>query len=148
MRRACGSALLVLLAVGAAAGCGQDEDEKADRFEQLPKRPVKAPPNETAPRWEQIAAFEGKRSTARSVEVSRRAIQWRARWRCRSGRFALALTPAPRAGRRRAEGRCPGSGKAIWATSGRQRLGIQASAEWRLVVEEELRTPLHEPPVG
>lgn len=146
MRRRIGSALLSLLAAG-AAGCGEDEDEKKDRFAEIPKRTVKAPPNETAPRWEQIAAFSGQRSTTRSVEVSRRAIQWRVRWRCRSGRLAVALTPPPMAGARRAGGRCPGSGRAIWASSGRQRLGVQASAPWRLVVEEELRTPLHEPPL-
>lgn len=146
MSRRVGSVWLVLLAIGAVAGCGEDEEEK-DRFAEIPKRTVKAPPNETAPRWEQIAAFTGQRSTTRTVEVSRRAIQWRVRWRCQSGRLAVALTPAPTAGRRRAEGRCPGSGRAIWASSGRQQLGVQASAPWRLVVEEELRTPLHEPPL-
>ena len=148
MRRRVGSVLLALVAVGAAAGCGEDDDEKRDRFAEIPKRTVKAPPNETAPRWEQIAAFTGQRSTSRTVEVSSKAIQWRVRWRCRSGRFAVALTPPPSAGRRRAEGRCPGRGSATWASSGRQRLGVRASAPWRLVVEEELRTPLHEPPLS
>lgn len=144
MTRACASAVVALLA--AAIGCGENEDENEDRFDRIPKRTVKAPPNETAPRWELIAAFSGEGSSTKLVEISRHAIQWRVRWRCQTGRFAVELVPPPQTGPKRADGRCSGSRTAVWASAGRKRLRIRASAPWRLAVEEELRTPLHEPP--
>ena len=147
MRGECAALLVAFAAFPALAGCGDDDGEDADRFAQIPKRTIEAPPNTTAPRWEQIGAFSGSGRATKTVEVSRSAIQWRVRWRCRAGGFSVALTPAPQAGPRQTEGDCPGSGKAIWATAGTHRLQVEASERWRLIVEQELRTPLHEPPL-
>ena len=144
--------LLAILAAGAllaVAGCGDDDDgESGDRFTQIPKRTVEAPKDQTAPRWQRIAAFSGRDSSTETVNVSAKALQWRARWRCSAGRFELAVTPRPRAGNARETGSCPGRETAVLASTGRQTLAIDASAAWRLVVEEEVRTPLHERPLA
>lgn len=146
MRAARALAPAALVAAVLIAGCGdEDDDDGSDRFADIPKRTIVAPTNLTAPRWERIGVFTGTAPTTETVAVSKRAIQWRVRWRCRSGRFEIAVTPRPRVGRPRLSSGCPGRGRAILATAGAQRLEIAASDRWRLIVEEELRTPLREP---
>lgn len=95
--------------------------------------PQHAPPS--PPQWAPIATFSGSRDAARTVEVPRGALQWRTRWQCRSGQLTLTVTPPPRDGPFRSDEPCPSVGKAVWAGTGPQRLGVRASDSWRVVVE-------------
>lgn len=134
----------------ATTGCG-DSDEptaQADPFRAIPEDTVVAPADKAAPRWEPAARFSGSGAATKTVNIAEGAIQWRARWRCEnSGRFAITIAPAPRSGSARAGGECPGRGEHAWVTSGRRELRVAASGPWRIEVEQEVDTALHEPPL-
>jgi len=116
--------LLLLL-----AGCGSDRSAQND------SRPPVQAARQTSPQWVPIAVFSGSANADRTVEVPRDALQWRTRWHCRSGELTLGVTPAPRSGSARVDEPCPSVGKAAWAGTGRQQLGVRASDSWRVVVE-------------
>lgn len=141
MRRATWTAA-VLCGALALAGCGEDDGAEPDRFGAIPKRTIVAPDDETAPRWQQIATLRA--AATRRVVVSGPALQWRVRWRCDARRIAITVTPPPARSDGRATGRCPGRGSATWVGSGPYTVDVRATGDVRVVVEEELRTPLRE----
>jgi hypothetical protein len=128
------------------AGCGEDEEKRTDPFSKVDPRITKTR-DRAAPRWEPIATLSGSSADAESFEVDKRAIQWRARWRCSKGRINLSVSPRPRSSPERSGARCPDRGEASWIESGRQRLSVKASGRWRVVVEQQVDTPLREPPL-
>ena len=151
MASACPAALVVV--VVARAGCGDDAEQTAtaptDLFRAVPKKTVVAPPDKAAPRWQPLATFTGTGDATRSVAIASDAIQWRARWRCQAGeRMTVTIDPRPRSGPASGASDCPGTGRASWVTAGRQRMSVKASGGWRVVVEQEVDTPLHEPPTA
>ena len=152
MRRSLACVLVV--AVALLAGCGGGDDgssaaEPKDLFRALPSETTVAPADKAAPRWEPLETFTGTGAATRSVAVSKDAIQWRARWRCRgTGRLAISVSPRPRSGPAGKAGACPGSGRQSWVTSGTQRMSVRATGGWRVVVEQEVDTALHEPPTA
>lgn len=134
----------------AIAGCGDSAEPAAqakDPFQAVPKETIVAPPDRAAPRWEPVTSFSGSGATTKTVNISEDAIQWRVRWRCEGGRMAITVSPAPRSGSARAAGDCTGGGEHSWVTSGRRELRVQASGPWRIEVEQEVDTALHEPPL-
>jgi hypothetical protein len=143
------------LAVGAVgllavAGCGDGDDTAGpakDPFRALPEGTITARADRSAPRWEPLAIFAGSGPLTRTVDISPRAIQWRARWQCKET-LSITVSPAPRSGSARAEARCPTAGEHAWVASGRRALRVQASGRWRLTVEQEVDTPLREPPLA
>ena len=139
--------LAVVAALLALPGCGDDDDEAAseDRFGAIPKRTIEAPENETAPRWQKVADIEGSEDATQRVAISRGALQWRVRWRCRSGDITIAVTPPPANSDGRASGSCPARDEVIWVGAGTYTVDVRASAPFRVIVDEEVRTPLHEP---
>ena len=145
MRRATAVVTAALFAL--AAGCGDDDDEKrADPFSKVDPQITKVK-DRAAPRWEPIAVMRGTRPEERAIEISKRAIQWRARWRCKAGELSMSVTPEPRSAPERPGGRCPGKGEAEWIQSGKQRLKVNATGRWSVVVEQQVDTPLNEPPL-
>lgn len=136
-----------LLAAGSlvASGCGGGDDDK-DRFGAIPKRTIVAPADETAPRWQQIARLRGSGDATRRVTVSKDALQWRVRWGCDDkGRIDIGIEPAPPSSDGTAGSSCPERDSAIWVGAGPHTVAVRASGRFRVIVEEELRTPLHEP---
>lgn len=145
MSRATGLVAAALLA--SVAGCGSDgKGKRADPFSKVDPQITRVK-DRAAPRWEPIATLSGKRPEERAIDVSERAIQWRARWRCKAGALAMSVTPKPRSAPERPGGRCPGKGVAEWIQSGKQRLKVNATGRWRVVVEQQVDTPLNEPPL-
>jgi hypothetical protein len=138
--------------IGVLAGCGGDREEAGERgedaFSLVQKRPqtVRAPAK-AAPRWERVARLAGRGERTVRLDVARGAIQWRTGWRCSDGRIALSVTPPPPAGDSNHEGRCPGPGEASWIQTGALRLAVAATGRWSAVVEQQVDTPLHEPPL-
>lgn len=145
MRRVTGALACLLLVT--LVGCGGDDGDKGkDPFARVDPQITKVK-ERAAPRWEPIAIMSGTRPRARAIEVSKRAIQWRARWRCKRGKLALSVVPRPRSAPERPGGGCPGRGTAEWIQSGRQRLNVNATGRWRVVVEQQVDTPLKEAPL-
>jgi hypothetical protein len=128
------------------AACGEEEKKAQDPFAKVDPQITKVK-DRAAPRWEPIAVMRGTGPEERAIEVSKRAIQWRARWRCRQGELSMSVTPKPRSAPERPGGRCPGKGAAEWIQSGAQRLKVKATGRWRVIVEQQVDTPLKEPPL-
>ena len=142
------TAVLAVAGLLALPGCGDDDDDEAaseDRFGAIPKRTIEAPEDETAPRWQKVADIEGSEDATQRVAISRGALQWRVRWRCRSGDITIAVTPPPTNSDGRASGSCPARDEVIWVGAGTHTVDVRASAPFRVIVDEEVRTPLHEP---
>ncbi len=144
MRRA---AICCVAALFTFSGCGGAKQDKKDPFAAIPKRTTTAPANEASPRWEQIAELRGSGAATKMVQVSSGALRWRTRAHCGSGRLTVTVTPAPRSGPASAAEPCSGGKDIIWSGTGSQRLAVQASGSWRLTVEQEVTTPLHEAPL-
>jgi len=145
MRRATGMVVTGLLV--ASTGCGGKDEERADPFAKVDPQITKVK-DRAAPRWEPLAIMRGTRAEQRTIEVSKRAIQWRARWRCTKGkRLSMSVAPKPRSAPERPGGRCPGKDEAEWIQSGKQRLKVNAVGRWRVDVEQQVDTPLNEPPL-
>jgi Electron transfer DM13 len=139
--------LAVALLSALAVGCGDDGGDKAqDPFAKVDPQITKVK-DRAAPRWEPIAVLRGTSAEQRDIEVSKRAIQWRARWRCKEGELSMSVTPKPRSAPERPGGHCPGKGSAEWIQSGKQQLKVKASGPWRVIVEQQVDTPLKEAPL-
>ena len=145
-----GRLALPALMVAVLGGCGDEGDDRKgeDAFKAVERglsRP--ANPREAAPRWEPLVVTRGTGTATKTFKVDAGAIQWRARWRCTDGRFALALTPQPDDGNPFGRSSCPKRGEAVSVDSGRQRLDVDAEGPWRLTVYQQVTTPLEEPPL-
>src|SRR5688572_13347185 len=91
-------ALVTAACVAALVGCGDDKkaEKKSSPFSAITEAP--APdnrPKHAAPRWEPLVRLTGRGREVRQLDVSPKAIQWRARWRCDKGRIRLAVKPPP-----------------------------------------------------
>ncbi|MBA2420317.1 MAG: hypothetical protein H0V57_04220, partial [Thermoleophilaceae bacterium] len=137
------------VAVIAVSGCGGKDGSAPDPFTKVEQRQGarEARARATvAPRWERVTSLRGSGNADPAIDISRKAVQWRVRWRCTLGDFALRLTPTPREGNPLATGRCPGSGKAPAVDTGKLRLGVRTAGPWRATVEQQVTEPLAEPP--
>ena len=146
MRRAALAACLVAV----VAGCGDDDDEspRRDPFRALEREHERGTADVAAPRWEVLTTLRGSGEKTAAVTVGDEAIQWRARWRCRSGPFSLVVEPPPRDSEP-VTGSCPDRGTGEYIGSGAHDLRIEADGDWRVTVEQQVETPLSEaPPAG
>jgi len=139
-----GTALVAAALLGLAAGCGGDDDEE-DRFGAIPKKTIVAPANETAPRWQELARLRGSGEASEKVTVSKDALQWRIRWGCDEGDIEIRVEPAPKNTDGLATGSCPDRDSVIWVGSGERTIDARSPGGFRIVIEEEVRTPLREP---
>ncbi len=148
--RTTGAALLALIAVSGCGDEGEGEGAREDPFTKVEQggRAREASARATvAPRWERVTSLRGSGEATRSVGISRGAVQWRVRWRCTRGEFALALTPPAREGNPLDTGSCPGRGTASAVDTGTLRLGVRTAGRWRATVEQQVTEPLAEPPL-
>ena len=138
------TARLAVLAVVALAGCGGDSGERKGRldpFTEVRDRTVTSPERASA-RWERVATHSGSGPASEPFAIDGGAIQWRARWRCETGRLALSAG-SPRL----AEAQCPREGTSTDVRTGPLELAVEATGRWRVVVEQQVDTPLAEPPL-
>jgi len=137
-----------LLALAAMAGCGggaAQDGGPSDPFTEV-RRAVERPAAARAtPRWDRVRVISGEGPATRSVSIARGAIQWRARWRCEGGGSLRASSKRDDVVR----GRCPGRGVGTAAaTTGAQRIVVRADGPWRVEIEQQVDTPLREPPLA
>lgn len=137
------ASLCALVLVLAVAGCGGSKRPR-DPFASVdPQKQARTPASRAAPRWAPVAVLAGRGPATRSIKIDRGAIQWRVRYRCDSGRIRVSAPRGDLAGGKR----CPGHGEEASTATGAFQLGVRASGAWRVVVEQQIDTPLHEPPL-
>jgi hypothetical protein len=150
--RAALAGIVLAGALAGAGGCGDDgggSSAGADAFKEVSRAPsLTRTARRAAPRWEVVARLRGSAPETKAVAIAGGAIQWRARWRCSNGKLALKVAPAPRSAPERSGGSCPGSGETAWVQTGEQRLSVEASGRWSVVVEQQVDTPIDEPPLA
>lgn len=130
----------------ALAGCQNDPPRTpGDPFAAAKQRVLTIQP--AAPRWERVTTLEGTGEKTTSLRISMRARRWRVRWHCTTGVIELSVRPRPAAGRARRQRRCQRSGTTTWIQGGAVRLSVAARGHWGAVIDQQLDTPLREPPL-
>ncbi|MBA2438335.1 MAG: DM13 domain-containing protein [Acidimicrobiia bacterium] len=149
-----GAVAFVLVLV--AAGCGGASDDVATDRPSTTTTSSPSPevvPDEASrprasPRWEPVATFTGDAATETpAFTILDDALQWRVRWRCDTGTLQVTSTPPPRRGDPIVEGACPGEGEGFAIHTGEIALNIEAGGPWEATVEQQIDTPLDEPPL-
>ncbi len=144
---------LALALVLVAAGCGEEGGSGT--------APTTRPPAATAttagepgatvvrgaPRWETVVTLTGTGPTdSAPFKILPDSIQWRARWKCDTGQLRITTDPPPRRPAAMVENPCPGKGEGFAIVSGDVRLKIEATGPWEVIVDQQVDTPLKEPP--
>ncbi len=147
--------MVILIAAVMAAGCGSG-DEGNDTTAATAATAVTRPPSattvpsdapHTAPRWETVSTFTGTGpGRTPEFEILADAIQWRVRWTCESGHLRITAVPPPRRPGPMVDAECPSGPDAFSIQEGRSHLEIEAAGPWRAIVDQQLDTPLEEPP--
>lgn len=150
---------VAFLAVGLPAGIGAviamredpDEAQKASdkaAFKSISTTASRPEERRAEARWERVTSVQGKDSASRSFEISRRAIQWRADWRCRSGNLALRVGRSSQQSKVATASSCPDAGRETALGHGDGTLEVSASGPWRVVVSQQVDTALVEAPLA
>jgi hypothetical protein len=141
------------MALASCGGGGEKPAPEVDPFSAVRQEPSAGPAQRAAPRFEEVATFAGSGPARRPFVVARGAIQWRARYRCTSGRLALAVVPSAGGGAPEgtrtplAQSECPRAGTASAIRTGPMTLDVEAAGPWRVTIEQQVETPLEEPPL-
>lgn len=99
------------------------------------------------PRWETIVTLEGTGAAEPpAFPILGDSLQWRARWRCDTGRLRIVTDPPPRRPVPLVDGACPATGEGFAIVTGDVRLTIAATGPWEVIVDQQVDTPLREPP--
>jgi len=145
--------LAALLGLAAAlAGCGSGgDDNNSGPFKPFSEVPQPSAAERTgtgraAPRWEKLVTLSGSGPATRPFTVAKGAIQWRARYRCETGRLALSAIVGSGT-RALTNATCPRQGTSSGFRTGPLKLGVKASGPWEVVLEQQVDTALHEPPL-
>ena len=161
-RLATGRRVLALSVVAAVvfAGCGDDEAAQspgtsagpAIEFPRtLPTAPAvisESDPTKAAPRWEQVKVVTGNAPMeVAPVSIVAGAVQWRVKWSCEGGSFIINMTPTPARPGPLVSSSCPGQGEGFSRQTGDVRLSVSASGPWKATIEQQVDTPLDEPPL-
>ena len=109
-------------------------------------------PAKAAPRWEQVKVVTGNApQDLGMVRIAEHAVQWRVKWQCDGGAgIKITSTPPPVPGRpspNLVESPCPGSGEGFGRQTGDVRLNVEARGPWKATLEQQVDTPLDEPPL-
>ncbi len=147
-RVALGLACGFVLALVPACGGSDDEEASGDPFQRIPHaRSFKDSRTNASPRWEKLATLKGSGNGSHDVEVSRDALQWRAKWTCRRGRLSVRVDPPPADAEPLVNASCPDEGEGFAVETGAVTLQVDASGPWTLAVEQQVDTPIAEPPL-
>jgi len=75
------------------------------------------------------------------------AIQWRARYSCAIGSLKVTTDPAPRRPAPLVDTTCPKEDQGFSIVTGSVTLAVEASGTWKLVIDQQLETPIDESPL-
>lgn len=130
--------IVLALAITACGG----EERRSDPFTAVRDRTAERT-DRASPRWEPLVTLAGSGPAEKAFTVADGAIQWRARYRCEAGDLRLST-----GGRSLAESSCPGAGTTSDVRTGALTLGVEATGAWRVAVDQQVDTPLREPPLA
>ena len=149
---------MVVVAV-LAAGCGDDEAAAPTATAPgsttpfptmltVPRSLTEGEAQRASPRWEQVQVVTGNEpSTVGPFTIVQEAIQWRAKWSCEVGTIRILTVPPPSRGGPLVDSPCPERGEGFSRQTGELSLDVQASGPWKVTVEQQVDTPLDEPPL-
>ena len=143
---------LAVVLVLAAAACGKDDGSASTPTTKAPATTVASgEPGTTVvhggPRWETVTTFTGTGPTDTApFKILPDSIQWRARWKCDTGQLKITTDPPPRKPAALVDAACPGKGEGFAIVSGDVHLKVEASGPWEVIVDQQVDTPLKEPP--
>ena len=147
---------MLVVVLAALAACGGDDEETTASTSTIPFPTALPTPRSltegeaqrAAPRWEQLRVVTGNAPMELGpLAISPAVIQWRVKWDCEAGTIRITTTPPPPRGRPLVESPCPEKGEGFSRQKGELRLTIQASGPWKATVEQQVDTPLDEPPL-
>jgi len=99
----------------------------------------------SSPWWQKVGTYRGTGTGAAAPKIEAKAIQWRMRWRCTSGRFRVAAAgvaqPLIDVG-------CPRRSVTEEVAKPALPLRIAAGGPWEIQVEQQVDVPLDEPPLA
>lgn len=151
--------ILALVLVAAAAGCGDDAgtDPAATTTTSAAGAATTstAPVKRSAPRWETVTSFTGTSSlTTAAFPILPSAIQWRVRWACEAGHMKVTTDPVrkktdPPTVDASCQGKNATGDKAVGYSivTGNVKMVVDASGPWQITVDQQIDTPLIEPPL-
>jgi hypothetical protein len=143
--------VVVLLAFGAACGSGggSGTGAVATTVAQTPNDGGgTATTRSAAPRWETVVTLSGSGPTRpQPFSILASAIQWRARYSCSEGNLRLTTDPPPRRPGPMVETSCPKDGEGFSIVTGQVTLAVETTGPWKVIVDQQLDTPLDEPPL-
>ncbi len=143
--------LLALALVLTLTGCGGGSDGDDDRAPS-PTAPgadtttTAASGARAAARWETVTTFNGS-GPFQSPEftILPGAIQWRVRFTCTAGTLRITSNPPPRRPGPVVDAACPKEDTGYSIVTGPVRVSIEATGQWKAVVDQQVDTPLDEP---
>lgn len=138
--------------IGVVIAMGEDPEEaqKASHqaaFKSISTTASRPEERRAEARWEKVATVTGTGPLERSFRISRRAIQWKADWRCRSGKLALKVGEASERPKTVTASSCPDAGSETSLGHGDGTLAVEASGGWRVAVSQQVDTALEERPL-
>ena len=146
------SVLLALVLALTLAGCGDDSgDDAAPATTAAPRvdipTTVSGPSGpRSAARWETVSTFNGSGAfQSPEFNILPGAIQWRVRYTCSAGTLRITSNPPPRRPAPVVETPCPKEDVGYSIVTGAVRINIEATGEWKAVVDQQVDTPLDEP---
>ncbi len=109
----------------------------------------------SAPRWETVTTFNGTgNETTPTFDILKGAIQWRARWKCETGHLRVDSDPKrSRHPQATVDSPCsvstdkPDKAVGYGIVDGTVKLIVQATSAWEITVDQQIDTPLVEPPL-
>ncbi len=141
------SVLMIALLFASCAGGGRDVPPPGDDFGFPPLEEVTrgAALDRTAPRWENLTSAGGAGPTTLDLAVAPGALQWRVLWTCDAGSLRLSATGAQ--SELLTDHLCPGRGEAFSIQTGPLQLAVEATGPWTATVQQQVDTPISEPPL-
>lgn len=146
-------ALLVVglpVGIGAVMAMGHDEAprEASDSFKPISQGSIPRSQRNAQARWENVTSLTGSGPSEKSFAIEDGAIQWKADWRCSSGKLRIGVGRKPGEAKPLVDTSCPDAGAEISSGDGPGTLRMSASAPWRVAVSQQVDTALEEPPLG
>jgi len=143
-------ALLVVglpVGIGAVIAMGNDEapKEASESFQRISQGSIPRDERHSQARWEKVTSFSGTEPVEKSIAIADGALQWKAGWKCSSGRLRMSVGRRAGADKALVDSSCPDAGEEISTGDGPGRLQVDGSAPWKVVVAQQIDTALEEP---
>lgn len=144
---------LVLALVLAGCGGGSDGDDDARTPATTAPAAAADTPTSAAPdqpraaaRWETVSTFTGSGPfESPQFSILPNAIQWRVRYTCSTGTMRITSIPPPRRPAPVVDAACPKEDVGYSIVTGQVRISVEATGQWKAVVDQQVDTPLDEP---